>query len=138
MALRMSHLEDALIEAGATKETARRAAEEGADFARLVSTAAWGAAISVTISLAVLLSNGALWAQMGDLRAQLVGTRGDLQAQIAGFQGETRARLANLEDGQKELKVGLADLKAHNAAVEAQLVALAASLADIKATVTHK
>lgn len=78
MALLLGALRDALVDAGATPDKARAAAEEVAAFdsrlaaveARL-NTLTWMVGTSITLVLLVLGGEMALWAKLGEIGAQV-------------------------------------------------------------------
>ena len=85
MALQLGALRDALVEAGATPDKARAAAEEVAAYERDVSTLKtdlaevkgdvkvlrWMVGTCITLTLLVIGGEMALWARMGELSGRM-------------------------------------------------------------------
>jgi hypothetical protein len=71
MALQLGALREALIEAGASPEKAREASEEVAAYDRQLTRLTMVRLVAAA-TLAILLSQAALWQQMGKIDGQLV------------------------------------------------------------------
>jgi hypothetical protein len=71
MALQLGALREALIEAGASPEKAREAAEEVAAYDRSLTRLTTMVRLIAAATLAILVSQGLLWQQLGKIDGQL-------------------------------------------------------------------
>jgi hypothetical protein len=71
MALQLGALREALIEAGASPEKAGEASEEVAAYDRQLTRLTTVVRLVAAATLAILLSQAALWQQMGKIDGQL-------------------------------------------------------------------